>query len=173
MFHAILSAQKKFYPKFCPPKFFLQWAVGEARCHTMLPSILVFKYISMTWPAFIDIPLHRRGIPVLSKWAQGGSQRTVAKPKSSNLEKKKAKCKNCHVMMHFSEELWQIKRIDIHPEWESTPTIFLPKKRSQSSKATCMASLNACPVWKAYIFLLRKKLMSWKDLGGRNFKILQ
>ncbi len=37
MFHAILSAQKHF-----SPKMFLQWAVGEARRHTMLPSILVF-----------------------------------------------------------------------------------------------------------------------------------
>ncbi len=44
MFHAILSAQKKFTPIFFSPKFFLQWAVGEARHDTMLPSILVSNY---------------------------------------------------------------------------------------------------------------------------------
>ena len=32
---------KKIHPQFISPKIFLQWAVGEARCDTMLPSILV------------------------------------------------------------------------------------------------------------------------------------
>ncbi len=47
MFHAILTA-------IFSPKFFLQWAVGEARCDTMLPSILVCRLESnrTTKPAF-------------------------------------------------------------------------------------------------------------------------
>ena len=49
MFHAILSAQKKFYPTFFDLQIFIHWAMGEARRHTMLSSIPVFLEVQVLW----------------------------------------------------------------------------------------------------------------------------
>ncbi len=81
--------KKIFTPNFFSPKIFLQWAVGEARCDTMLPSILV-GFFSLR---FCDKEQHNNSWnlsfghmhKLCRKWTKKKMKRKISRMAISNL----------------------------------------------------------------------------------------